>query len=51
MEIKKQHKIGIALAVLIIAGAFLFKESSGFSLIIGIGVIIGIFPFCFFNYL
>ncbi|MEK6823441.1 MAG: type II secretion system F family protein [Nanoarchaeota archaeon] len=47
MEIKKQHKIGIALAVLIIAGAFLFKESSGFSLIIGIGVIIGIFPFVF----
>ena len=47
MEIKKQHKIGIALAVLIIAGAFLFKGSPVFSLIFGIGIIIGILPFVF----
>ncbi|MEK6817381.1 MAG: hypothetical protein AABX80_01140, partial [Nanoarchaeota archaeon] len=45
MKFKKQHKIGIALAVLIIAGAFLFKEGPGFSLILGIGIIIGILPF------
>jgi len=45
MEFKKQHKIGIALAILIIAGAFLFKESPIFSLAIGIGIIIGVLPF------
>ncbi|MEK6844865.1 MAG: type II secretion system F family protein, partial [Nanoarchaeota archaeon] len=47
MKFKKQHKIGIALAILIIAGAFLFKESSAFSLVIGIGIIIGVLPFVF----
>ena len=47
MEFEKQHKIGIALAVLIIAGAFLFKGSPVFSLIFGIGIIIGILPFVF----
>lgn len=47
MEIKKQHKRGIALGLLIIAGAFLFKESIWFSLIIGLGIIIGILPFVF----
>src|SRR3989344_2717005 len=47
MEFKKQHKIGIALAILIIAGAFLFKESPIFSLAIGIGIIIGVLPFVF----
>ncbi|MDP2672387.1 MAG: type II secretion system F family protein [Nanoarchaeota archaeon] len=47
MKFKKQHKIGIALAVLIIAGAFLFKESPAFSLVFGIGIIIGILPFVF----
>ncbi len=47
MEFKKQHKLGIAFGVLIIAGAFLFMESSAFSLILGIGIIVGILPFVF----
>ncbi len=47
MEFKKQHKIGIAFGILIIAGAFLFMGSPAFSLILGIGIIIGIFPFVF----
>ena len=47
MKFKKQHKIGISLAILIIAGAFLFKENQKFSLIIGIGIIVGILPFVF----
>ena len=47
MEFKKQHKIGIASAILIIAGAFLFKGSPVFSLIFGIGIIVGILPFIF----
>jgi len=47
MKFKKQHKIGISLAILIIAGAFLFKENQRFSLIIGIGIIVGILPFVF----
>ncbi len=47
MEFKKQHKLGIALAVLIIAGAFLFMENSAFSLILGIGIIVGALPFVF----
>jgi len=47
MNFKKQHKIGIALAVLIIAGAFLFKGSPAFSLVLGIGIIVGVLPFVF----
>lgn len=47
MKFKKQHKRGIALAVLIIVTAFLFKESPIFSLVLGIGIIIGILPFIF----
>lgn len=47
MEFKKQHKIGIASGILIIAGAFLFRGSPWFSLILGLGIIIGILPFVF----
>ena len=47
MNFKKQHKIGIALAVLIIAGAFLFKGSPAFSLVLGIGIIVGVMFFVF----
>lgn len=47
MEIKKQHKIGIASGILIIAGAFLFRGGPIFSLIFGIGIIIGVLPFIF----
>lgn len=47
MEFKKQHKIGIILAVLILAGAFLFMGKPLFSLIFGIGIIVGVLPFVF----
>ena len=47
MEIKKQHKIGIALGILIIVGAFLFRGSSWFSLIFGLGIILAVLPFIF----
>ncbi len=47
MEFKKQHKIGMVSGILIIAGAFLFMENSAFSLILGIGIIVGALPFVF----
>lgn len=47
MEFKKQHKIGASLGILIIAGAFLFKESPLFSFVLGIGIIVGALPFVF----
>jgi flagellar protein FlaJ len=47
MELKKNHKIGIAIGILIIALAFLFKESVFFIIILGMGIIIGTSPFVF----
>lgn len=47
MEIKKRHKIGISIGLAMIIIAFLFKGSVFFSLLIGLGFIIGIFPFVF----
>ncbi len=47
MEIKKNHKIGIILGLLIIGAAFLFRETSFFSLILGAGIITILFPFVF----
>ena len=45
MEITKKHKIGIIVGLLIIASAFFFKETPYFVLIIGGGIIVGVFPF------
>lgn len=45
MEIKKIHYIGIGAAVLIIAAAFLFKNTKLFFLIFGVGILAGILPF------
>ena len=47
MEIKKQHQIGMAIGLAIIGIAFLFQGTLFFSLIIGIGIIIGVSPFVF----
>ena len=45
MEIKKNPKIGLAIGLIIIAGAFFFAGSFWFSLIFGIGIIIAVIPF------
>ena len=47
MEIKKQHQIGMVIGLLVIGLAFLFQGSMFFSLIIGLGIIIGVSPFVF----
>ncbi len=47
MELKKQHKMGIVLGLLVIGLAFFFQGSIFFSLIIGLGIIIGASPFVF----
>ena len=45
MELKRQHQIGIAIGLVVIASAFLFNGTPYFPLIFGVGIIIGIFPF------
>ena len=47
MKIKKQHKIGIVLGLLVIAFAFLFKGTPYFPLVVGLGIIIGVSSFVF----
>jgi len=47
MELKKQHKMGIVLGLLVVGLAFFFQGSIFFSLIIGLGIIIGVSPFVF----
>jgi len=47
MEIKKYHWIGIVFSAIIVIISLFFIGSKSFFLIIGIGIIIGIFPFMF----
>ena len=47
MEIKKHHQIGMGIGLAIIGLAFLFQGTLFFSLIVGIGIIIGASPFVF----
>jgi flagellar protein FlaJ len=47
MELKKIHKIGIILGVVIILLSFLLFDTRFFFFVIGIGVIVGISPFVF----
>jgi len=47
MEIKKHHQIGIVLGLLVLGMAFFFKGTPFFSLIFGLGIIIGVSPFVF----
>ena len=48
MELKKQHKRGILLGLIIIGSAFFILQNSiFFTLIVGLGIIIGVSPFVF----
>jgi pilus assembly protein TadC len=47
MEFKPVHLIGVFLAVIIIGIAFLFFGTAMFFFIVGIGILIGAFPFVF----
>jgi pilus assembly protein TadC len=47
MEFKAVHWVGISLALVIIGIAFLFFGTAMFFFIIGIGILIGVFPFVF----
>lgn len=48
MELKKQHKRGIIVGLIVIGSAFfMLKQTIFFTLIVGLGIIIGAFPFVF----
>lgn len=47
MEIKKYHIFGMIFSLIILGFSFLFRDSSLFFLIVGIGILVGVSPFVF----